>query len=90
LVIWTRPARVDHEYERNGTANLFMMFAPLEGWRHVKVTDQHTAIDYAQVLKDLADIRFPRAKTNCCCGAVTSDFDPVQTLDVQCNRSHWM
>jgi len=58
-----RPARVDYEYERNGTANLFMMFAPLEGWRHVKVTDQHTAIDYAQVLKDLADIHFPRAKT---------------------------
>ena len=29
----------DNEYERNGTANLFMLFAPLEGWRHVKVTD---------------------------------------------------
>jgi hypothetical protein len=28
-----RPARCDYEYERNGTANLFMMFAPLEGWR---------------------------------------------------------
>ncbi len=28
-----RPARFDYEYERNGTANLFMMFAPLEGWR---------------------------------------------------------
>jgi hypothetical protein len=28
-----RPARVDYEYERNGTANLFMLFAPLEGWR---------------------------------------------------------
>jgi hypothetical protein len=37
-----RPARFDYEYERNGTANLFMMFAPLEGWRHVKVTDRHT------------------------------------------------
>ena len=34
-----RPARYDHEYERNGTANLFMLFAPLEGWRHVEVTD---------------------------------------------------
>ena len=33
-----RAARVDYEYERNGTANLFMLFAPLEGWRHVKVT----------------------------------------------------
>lgn len=57
-----RAARVDYEYERNGTANLFMLFAPLEGWRHVKVTDRHTAIDYAHVLKDLADVCFPRAK----------------------------
>jgi len=47
------PARLDYEYERNGTANLFMMFAPVEGWRHVKVTDRHTAVDYARVLKDL-------------------------------------
>jgi len=53
--------RFDYEYERNGTANLFMMFAPLEGWRHVKVTDRHTAIDYAHALKDLSDIHFPRA-----------------------------
>ena len=47
-----RPARFDYEYRRNGTANLFMMFAPLEDWRHVKVTDRHTAVDYAHVLKD--------------------------------------
>ena len=40
-----------------------MMFAPLEGWRHVKVTDRHTAVDYAHVLKDLADIHFANAKT---------------------------
>ena len=58
-----RPARCDYEYERNGTANLFMMFAPLEGWRHVKVTDRHTAVDYAHVLKDLADVHFANAKT---------------------------
>jgi len=58
-----RPARLDYEYERNGTANLFMMFAPLEGWRHVKITDRRTAIDYAQVLKELADIHFASAKT---------------------------
>jgi DDE superfamily endonuclease len=56
-----RPARHDYEYERNGTANLFMMFAPLEGWRQVKVTDHHPAVDYAQVLKDLADTHFPNA-----------------------------
>ncbi len=37
-------ARHDYEYERNGVANLFMMFAPLEGWRHVKVTGHHAAM----------------------------------------------
>jgi hypothetical protein len=53
------PKRYDYEYQRNGTANLFMMFAPLEGWRHVEVTDRHTAVDYAQILKDLSDKHFP-------------------------------
>ena len=57
------PARVDCEYARNGVANLFMMFAPLEGWRHVKVTDRRTAVDYAHVLKDLADVHFAQAET---------------------------
>jgi hypothetical protein len=56
-----QPARHDYEYERNGTANLFMLFAPLEGWRHVEVTDRHAALDYAQILKDLSDRRFPGA-----------------------------
>jgi hypothetical protein len=51
-----QPARSDYEYERNGTANMFMMFAPLEGWRHVKVTDRHTAVDYAHT-------HFPDART---------------------------
>ena len=58
-----RPARIDYEYTRNGTANLFMMFAPLEGWRDVKVTDRRAAVDYAHVLKDLADGRFAQAET---------------------------
>jgi uncharacterized small protein (DUF1192 family) len=57
-----QPARYDYEYKRNGTANLFMVFAPLEGWRHVEVTDRHTAVDYAQVLKAIADLNFPKAK----------------------------
>ena len=56
-----RVARHDYEYERNGTANLFMMFAPLEGWRHVEVTDHRTAVDYAQILKALSDMHFPKA-----------------------------
>ncbi len=55
-------ARRDHQYERNGAANLRMMFAPLEGWRRVKATDRHAAADYAQVLKDLSDVHFPDAE----------------------------
>ncbi len=58
-----RPARYDYEYKRNGVANLFMLFAPLEGWRHVKPTARRTAIDYAHVLKQLSDVHFPRAET---------------------------
>lgn len=48
-------AREDYEYERNGTANLFMMFEPLVGWRHVKVTERRTKIDFAEVIKELVD-----------------------------------
>lgn len=55
-------ARHDYEYRRNGTANIFMLFAPLEGWRHVKVTRQRTAIDYAHALRDLSDIHFAAAE----------------------------
>lgn len=55
-----QPARSDYEYERNGVASLFMVFAPLEGWRHVAVRARRTAIDYAHVLRDLADIHFPQ------------------------------
>ena len=58
-----RPARHDYEYKRNGTANLFMLFAPLEGWRHVKPTARRTAVDYAHVLKEVSDVHFPRART---------------------------
>jgi len=58
-----RPARHDYEYKRNGTASLFMLFAPLEGWRHVTVTPQRAAIDYAHVLKQLSDVHFPRAES---------------------------
>ena len=56
------PARSDYEYQRNGTANLFMVFAPLEGWRQVKVTSQRTAVDYAHMLRDIADKHFPEAR----------------------------
>ena len=57
-----RPRRVDYEYERNGTASIFMIFAPLEGRREALVTDRHTAIDYAHALKHVADEMFPHAE----------------------------
>ena len=50
-----RLARVDYEYERNGTANLFMVFEPLAGKRRVKVTDRRTALDFAEVIRELVD-----------------------------------
>ncbi|WP_414543669.1 hypothetical protein [Nostoc sp. CCY0012] len=46
-----RVERYDYEYQREGVCNLFMMFEPLVGWRHVEVTDQRTQIDYAQQIK---------------------------------------
>ncbi len=57
-----RPARFDCEYERNGTANLFMVHAPLSGRRHVKITDRRTKKDFAELLRDIADIHFPGKK----------------------------
>jgi hypothetical protein len=53
------PEIFDFEYERNGVSNLFMLFAPLEGWRHVKVTDRHTKVDWAHLMKELVDDHYP-------------------------------
>lgn len=57
-----KPQCYDYEYERNGVSNLFMIFAPLEGWRHVKVTDRRTHVDFAHCLKDLVDVYLPKAE----------------------------
>jgi transposase len=53
--------RYDSEYKRNGTANLFMFVAPLEGWRHVKVTDRKANADFAECMRDLVDIHYAEA-----------------------------
>ena len=55
------PVRQDSEYVRNGTASLFMVSAPLLGWRHVEVTDRRTCRDFAQVIKTLVDEQFAQA-----------------------------
>ena len=57
-----QPERVDYEYERVGTANLFVMVERLAGYRHVEVTARRTAEDYASQLQWLADVRYPNAK----------------------------
>jgi hypothetical protein len=50
-----QPQRIDYEYVRNGTANLFMVFQPLIGWRDVIVTERRTAKDLAEVLRWLIE-----------------------------------
>lgn len=57
-----RPQRYDYEYVRNGTANLFMISEPLLGWRAVKVTERRTAVDFAEVLRWLAEEIHPDAE----------------------------
>ena len=49
----------DYEYQRNGVSNLFMLFAPLEGWRRVEVTQRHTKVDWAEVVRKLVDEYYP-------------------------------
>jgi hypothetical protein len=54
--------RRDYEYERHGTANLFVMVEPLAGWRHVAVTAHRTKQDYAECLRYLVEERYPKAE----------------------------
>ena len=57
-----KPQRIDAEYSRHGTANLFMVFEPLVGRRHVEVTERRTNKDFARLIKDLLDVRYPTAE----------------------------
>ena len=56
-----RPQRIAYEYRRQGTANPFLTFGPLAGRRHVAVTPQRTAQDFAQQLRTLVDVYYPAA-----------------------------
>ncbi len=57
-----KPKREDYEYKRNGVVNLFMMFAPLEAKRYVRVSDQRARVDFAACIKELVDIHYPEAE----------------------------
>jgi DDE superfamily endonuclease len=57
-----QPARIDYEYKRNGTANLFVAFQPLLGWREIVITERRTALDFAVFLKHLADDIYAEAE----------------------------
>lgn len=55
-------ARYDNEYRRNGTANLFIFLDVHRSWRHVKVTEHRTAVDFAQCMRELVDVHYPYAE----------------------------
>ncbi len=57
-----RAARVDSEYARHGTANLFLFCEPLRATRWVAATDRRTSIDWAHQIQDLVDVRYPDAE----------------------------
>lgn len=52
-------ARQDYEYERCGTANIFLGFEPLRGQRFTEVTETRTRVDWAHWVRDLLDVRYP-------------------------------
>jgi DDE superfamily endonuclease len=56
------PAKQDYEYERKGVCHQLMMCEPLRGWRHVQVTTRRTRRDYAQCLRELVEVHYPKAR----------------------------
>jgi hypothetical protein len=57
-----RLRRYDYEYTRKGVSNLFILFEPLAGRRQVKVTDQRTSRDWAELMRELVDEHYPQAE----------------------------
>jgi len=57
-----QPTKQDYEYQRNGIADLFMLFEPLQGKRYLCVTEQRRRVEWAQVMKHLADDLYPQAE----------------------------
>ena len=51
----------DYEYERQGNANIFMLFEPLAGKRFIETHPRRTSVDWAHVMKTLSDVHNPDA-----------------------------
>jgi len=82
-----KPRRYDYEYERKGTCNIYMIFAPFRGQRWVKVTEHRGYQDWAYLMRDLVDIHFPEAECITVVvdnlnvhvgGALYETFEPVE------------
>jgi hypothetical protein len=52
---------IDHEYVRNGVAEIFLEVEPLTGRRHVSITEHRTRKDWAAFIKSMLDERYPQA-----------------------------
>jgi len=72
--------KYDTEYERNGVSNMFMFFEPLQGKRHVVVTDQRTALDWVHQIRNLIDVEYPHAE------CITLVMDNLNTREPLCIR----
>jgi len=57
-----RIKKEDYEYVRNGTCSIFMFTEPLAGWRHVGAEDRRTSIDWANKVKELLEVYYPKAE----------------------------
>ena len=57
-----RVAHFDNEYARFGSCNLIIMFQPLAGWRHAKVTHTRKKADFAECMRELVDVHYPHAE----------------------------
>lgn len=56
------PTRIDYEYIRNGTCNVFVMVEPVRGWRHLTVTAHRANADFAAQMRWLVDEGYPTAQ----------------------------
>ncbi len=77
-----QPERWDYEYHREGTANLFMFFAPLQNWRHVEATAHRTKADWARCMHDLVYLHFPQAERCVLIEDQLNTHDPAALYEV--------